>query len=122
MAHRSSKLALADTTADAPVSKVDAVRAALAEGAESPGDGTGFIKSRFGLDMTRQHFSAVKSQLRKREGSVRGVGRPAMVRPASGLRKSSPGEPGLIESLELLKPLVAEHGAEKLKRLVDILG
>ena len=49
MAHRSSKLAPADTTADTPVSKVDAVRAALAEGAESPGDGTGFIKSRFGL-------------------------------------------------------------------------
>jgi hypothetical protein len=50
------------------MSKVDAVKAALAEGVESPEDGVAFIQKRFGIEIGRQHFSATKSQLKRREG------------------------------------------------------
>jgi hypothetical protein len=37
--------------------------------------------------------------------------------------KSVPaGGDDLIESLETLKPLIAQYGADKVKRLVDLLG
>jgi hypothetical protein len=32
------------------------------------------------------------------------------------------GEGDLIESLETLKPLIAQYGPDKMKRLVDLLG
>src|SRR3954453_2459135 len=49
------------------MSKTDAIRAAMAEGIESPGDGVDFIRRRFGLEMSKQHFSATKSKLKSAE-------------------------------------------------------
>ena len=49
------------------MSKTDAIRAAMAEGIESPGDGVDFIRKRFGLEMSKQHFSATKSKLKSME-------------------------------------------------------
>src|SRR4051794_4958362 len=51
------------------VSKTEAIRAALAEGAESPEDGTDFIRKRFGIEISKQHFSATKSHIKKKEGA-----------------------------------------------------
>src|SRR3954447_12957838 len=84
------------------MSKTDAIRAAMAEGIESPGDGVDFIKRRFGLEMSRQHFSATRSKLKSSEGQ---------------------GEEGdLLSAMETMKPLVAALGAEKVKRIADLLG
>jgi hypothetical protein len=52
------------------MSKTDAIRAAMAEGIESPGDGVDFIRKRFGLEMSKQHFSATKSKLKSAEGAT----------------------------------------------------
>jgi hypothetical protein len=71
------------------MSKVDAVRAALAEGVESPEEGTEFIRKRFGIEIGRQHFSATKSQLKKREGGGAPKGKGVDERKA-GARPSSP--------------------------------
>src|SRR3954451_7532220 len=49
------------------VSKADAARAAIQAGIEAPGEAVGYIKKRFGIEMGRQHFSAMKSQVRKKE-------------------------------------------------------
>jgi hypothetical protein len=46
------------------VSKVAAIRAALAAGKESPEDGTCFIRDRFGIEVGKTHFSATKSQFK----------------------------------------------------------
>ncbi len=111
----------------ASITKVGAVRAALEEGSGLPEQGVAFIKSRFGLDITRQHFSAIKSQLKKREGAPRmsrpgrKPRRPAAVRSTAPPVRFANGEAGLLEALEVIKPLVAQLGADKVKRLVELL-
>jgi hypothetical protein len=117
--------------AETKVTKTAAVKAALAEGVDSPEEGVDFIRKRFGIEMGRQHFSATKSQLKRKEAAAPQDGRKA--RGARQAPEASPqvapatpspanGEPDLIESLETLKPLIASYGAEKVKRLVDLLG
>ena len=74
--------AMEDSEPDTPrkMSKTDAIRAAMAEGIESPGDGVDFIRKRFGIEMSKQHFSATKSKLKSAEDSEQ-------VRPRSPLRR-----------------------------------
>src|SRR4051794_8761329 len=52
------------------MSKTDAIRAAMAEGFESPGDGVDFIRKRFGIEMSKGHFSATKSKLKSSSDAV----------------------------------------------------
>ena len=59
------------------MSKTDAIRAAVAEGIESPGDGVDFIRKRFGLEMSKQHFSATKSKLKSAEGAKKAAAKAA---------------------------------------------
>jgi hypothetical protein len=123
-----AQAAVEATVSEGTISKAEAVRRALAQGKESPADGVAFIRERFGLEMAPQHFSAVKSQQRRKEGTTpRGKrGRKSRadvegyVAPPPATRHD--GETDLIESLERLKPLIAQYGAEKVHRLVDLLG
>ncbi len=114
------------------MSKTDAIRAAVADGHESPGDGVDFIKKRFGLELSRQHFSATKSKLKTTGG---GQAKKASQAPAPARKKAVPvegylappeqpaGRDGnLLDALEAIKPLIAQHGAESVKRMVDLLG
>ena len=50
------------------ISKSEAARQAIAAGLESPEEATEFIRKKFGIEMSKPHFSAVKSQLKKRAG------------------------------------------------------
>ena len=111
---------------DASISKSAAARAALDAGIESPEKAVEFIRSQFGIEMSRQHFSTVKSQTKKKQGytkSKRGR-KPKAANYVEGYLAPPPSgrRDNLIESLETLKPLVAQFGAEKVKRLVDLLG
>ena len=114
------------------MSKTDAIRAAVAEGHESPGDGVDFIKQRFGLALSKQHFSATKSKLKTTGGSR---SKKAGQAPAPAKKKAVPvegylappeqpaGRDGnLLDALEAIKPPIAQHGAESVKRMVDLLG
>lgn len=107
--------------------KADAARAALSAGHESPADAVAFIKSRFGIEIGRQHFSAVKSQLKKkdRESSPRArAGRPPATpkRPEAGPPGlPASGEADLLDALESIKPLIARYGPDQVKRIVDLL-
>jgi len=114
------------------MSKTDAIRAALAEGHESPADGVDFIKTRFGIELSKQHFSATKSKLKATGG---GQTTEAGRAPAPARKKAvrvegylAPPEPpggrdaNLLDALEAIKPLIAQHGAESVKRMVDLLG
>jgi hypothetical protein len=111
------------------VSKSAAAREAIAQGIDSPEDAVAFIKQRFGIEMSKPHFSAVKSQLKKREASgaapkaSRGRKPKAAVEGYLAPPKVVPtGEGDLLEALEAMKPLVASLGAEKVKRIVDLLA
>lgn len=129
---RAANALTADNTPGTPgeggtVTKVAAVRAALAEGAESPELGVTFIRDRFGIEVGKQHFSAIKSRERKLQGisRMRGAGGPGR-----GRRKAmvvvarlgaAAGRIELLTDLEAVKRLVEQHGAENVKRMVDLL-
>jgi len=116
----------------ASISKTDAIRAALAEGMESPEDGTGFIKSRFGIEISKQHFSATKSQIKKKDGAEAPKGK----RAPSGEKAKAPAPtprpqvapstqqaatgPDMIGDLEAVKSLVKKLGAEQVRRIVGL--
>jgi hypothetical protein len=103
-----------------PINKSEAVRRALADGVVQPIEGVAYIKSHFGIEIGPQHFSAVKSTYMKRLGTPTVNTR---FQPKAATRSTkAKGEADLIESLETLKPLVAQHGVEKVRRLVDLLG
>lgn len=121
----------AETDADGKaVSKSAAAREAIAQGIASPEDAVAFIKQRYGIEMSKPHFSAVKSQLKKSEagGSPAPKGRPGRKPKASVGGYPAPpkvaptGEGDLLQALEAMKPLVASLGVEKVKRIVDLLG
>lgn len=46
--------------------KVEAVQMAITAGFDSRQIGSGYIKSQFGLDVSPQHFSSTKSQLKSK--------------------------------------------------------
>ncbi len=119
------------------MSKTDAIRAAMAEGIESPGDGVDFIRRRFGIEMSKGHFSATKSKLKSAEavGATKGGARkstPTQNAPKAAMKpqpverhqpeRLSGGEGGLLSAMETMKPLVERMGKDQVKRIVDILG
>ena len=114
------------------ISKTDAIRTAVAEGHESPAAGVDFIKKRFGFELSKQHFSATKSKLKTSGGgqaneSGRATApsgkRPARVEGYLAPPEQPAGRDGnLLDALEAIKPLIAQHGAESVKRMVDLLG
>ncbi|MBA3388952.1 MAG: hypothetical protein H0U02_06250 [Rubrobacter sp.] len=114
----------------ASISKTDAIRAALAEGMESPEDGTGFIKSRFGIEISKQHFSATKSQIKKKDGAAapkrkraaRGEKAPAPAPAPQAAPTAQPATtgPDMIGDLEAVKSLVKKLGAEQVRRIVGL--
>ena len=109
------------------ISKAGAARATLAEGIDVPRKASAYIKQKYGIDITPQQFSAEKCRLK-----TRGVD------PAQSLKsdftshkvdifhskaqRSLGGEINLLEALETMKPLIEQLGAEKVKRMVDLLG
>jgi hypothetical protein len=119
--------------ADMP-NKTQAARAAIDEGYEKPSEAVAWIRSTYGMDLGAQHFSAIKSQLKKKD--EKGSKRHAAPKPGRGSKavaagpavspSSSEPEPAggddLLEALGAIKPLIAQFGAEKVKKMVDLLG
>jgi hypothetical protein len=104
------------------MTKQDAVRQALSElGKDAmPTKIKGFVKERFGLEMTTDHISTAKSDiLRRAGGKGKSVAKkPPQVQlaaPAKGGSKS--GIP--LEDILYVKDLVGRLGAEPLRTLID---
>lgn len=132
------KKADAEPTAEAAlattekVSKADAVRAALSEGADTPPEGIAFIKAKFGIDITPAHFSSYKSQekarlAKKAAGGVparRGrapKGAPATVAVVAP-SPSSNGPAGLAIQVEAIKSLVDMLGVDQVVSIARLFG
>jgi len=94
-----------------------------------------FTRSRFGVEIKPSDFTLYKSKAKgaaasakKAEPAKRGPKpkaaspAPDTVTVASAPKAASNSEADLIESLETLKPLIASMGADRVKRLVDLLG
>jgi hypothetical protein len=111
------------------VSKADAVRQALAAGMESPGDGVGFIKSNYGIDMTSQMFSSYKAQekarqAKKADGEPKGKpGRKPKAAPVEGIFTPPKAAKGsVIDDLSAIKTLVAKLGVAEVKKIAELFG
>jgi hypothetical protein len=113
-----------------PASKSEAVRMAIAAGFDGPQVWAGYIQSQFGLDVSPEHFSAVKSADKKKVLTGEPKGKPGR-KPKAAVdgylapppKPASNGEqPDLIAAIEAMKPLVEALGAEKVKRIADLLG
>src|SRR5438105_4988194 len=96
------------------IKKTEAVRIALEQGKESPGEGVAFIKKKFGLDVTPQQFSTYKS-IAKSKG--KGGGKKRGRKPKAAMRYEHTVGNGLValDDLEAAKSLVAKVGAEQAK-------
>ena len=107
------------------MTKAGAARAALANGIMVPRQASAYIKQKYDIDISPQQFSAEKSRLKLRSGGSI---------PASGSNSSGysgenfsgqfstfSGEADLLQALEIMKPLIHQLGADKVKRMVDLL-
>jgi hypothetical protein len=108
------------------LNKSQAARKAIDAGYEKPVEAVAYIKRTFGIDLHPQHFSAIKSNYKKKQAASK-AGAPRRRALIEGYLappppQSSGGQPDLIESLETLKPMIASLGADTVKRLVDLLG
>jgi len=83
--------------------------------------------------MNRQTFSSCKAQQKMRDAKKREAaapkGKPGRKPRAAVEAYLSPppkapanGEPDLLEAMEAMKPLFASLGADKVKRIADLLG
>jgi hypothetical protein len=107
------------------ITKAQAVRDALADGLDGLDEIVDFAKTRYGLEVTKQAASIYKSKekMKAAASSKRGRKPKAAVEGYLAPPKiEAKGDGDLIEALEAMKPLVASLGAEKVKRLVDLLG
>jgi hypothetical protein len=100
------------------VRTVDMARAALAEGIEQPSDGVAYIKAKFGVELPKPMWSSYRAQLKAREQKASGP----TPKPAASPEHGGGGETDLITAMETLKPFVAEHGPERLKPIIVLLG
>src|SRR5438874_13709080 len=119
------------------ITKMEAVRQALAE---LGNDATrtaiqGFIKDRFGIQMSPDHISNCKSELRNKKKQA-GKAKPAAKKPATpkAAAKQPASRPAAATSsprqakgdislpdIEAVKGLVRRVGANQLRELVDLL-
>jgi hypothetical protein len=111
------------------VSKADMVRAAVAEGMESPADGVAFIKAKYGIDLPKPMWSSYRAQQKARDGKSapaekRGrkpkVAVDGQVAPAP--KVEAKGDGNLLDALKTMKPLIAQYGVAKIKEMADLLG
>ena len=128
----------ATTTQDAPkLTRLEAVRRAVADGADKPSEGVLYVRDKFGFEMTNQQFSSNKNLLKGRSDSngngkahTNGkVGRPkAAVEVAPAPREvlnattQGVGNPGPVHLARMVKELVGQYGAEPVREMVGLFG
>lgn len=99
-------------------SKAEAVRMAVAQGVEKPGDIVDYAKKMFGVELTKQMASSYKAQAKARES--RKSGRPTVTQRSRGGSGGPVVENGLIADISVVKDLVKRLGAEQVKQIVDL--
>lgn len=118
------KKTVGEETGETPavkMTKADAVRAAVADGADNPTEGTAYIKAKFNLDITPQQFSTYKALDKKRSGKPARQGRQpkaAVIAPSA----LATGPVGLAIQVESIKTLVEALGDEQVVSIARLFG
>ena len=126
--------AVLDGAAGKSINQAELVRKAVAAGHEKPAYGVAYIKSQFGVDVDSKYYSVAKTQLKKREekaavhGPAKRGPKPKGPTPlvegyvAPPEKPRSPGDPDVLMALQGVKELVGQFGAERVKKMVDLLS
>jgi hypothetical protein len=106
------------------ISKAAAVRQALAEGIDGLDDIAAYVKAKHGHEIPKPQISAYKAQTKAKAAGVAPKAVPekkpkALVQQVA--KHGGGGETDLIVAMEMLKPMVKEHGVERIKKIVDLL-
>jgi hypothetical protein len=114
------------------ISKMDAVRQALRQlgGDAKPVQIHGFIKDKFGIEMTLDHISNYKSDIRKKRGKGKKAGhKPAAT--AAAPKATAPKAAGgngrrranlSVQEVDTLRRLLREVDPGSLKGMIDVLS
>jgi hypothetical protein len=115
-----------------PMTKIEALRQAVKKlGKDATSlEFQGYLKKRFGLEMTREHITKYRGDLRREQsGRKNSQARPAPAARADASRspstspKQSTGKDGIpLEDIQAVKILVGRVGADDLRKLIDVLG
>jgi hypothetical protein len=117
-----------DAETGGTMSKSAAARAAMEAGHDSPEEGVSYIKRTFGIDMDRQHFSAVKSQMKKKaeaeNAPKRKPGRKPTVAQLDQVVKTIQPAVGksVIADLAAVKALVEKLGVNEVVEIAKLFG
>jgi hypothetical protein len=110
------------------MSKSAAARAAIEAGHDSPEEGVSYIKRTFGIDVDRQHFSAAKSQMKKKaeagDAPKRKPGRKSSVAQLDQVVKTIQPAVGksVIADLAAVKALVEKLGVDEVVEIAKLFG
>lgn len=103
------------------MTKADAVRAALAEGLDTPEEGTAYIKEKFGLDVTKPQFSTYKSIGKKKAKGGAGKTRQAAPARSQALAVPARATNGDVSlAVEAIKTLVDQLGVDQVQRIAEV--
>jgi hypothetical protein len=114
------------------MTKAEACRAALAAGIEDAEKAQAFTLSKFGVEIKATDFALYKSKQKQAGASPALKGKPGR-KPktaiplvegyvAPPMKPKAAGEPDILLALEGVKELVQQFGADRVKRMVDIIG
>lgn len=102
-----------------PMTKTAAVLAAISEGVDTPSQGVGYVKEKFGVEVTPQQFSIIKSQAKKKAGSGGGSrGGPERVVRSSSSRNGAQA----ADLARQVKQLVDEYGADAVRGMAEVFA
>jgi hypothetical protein len=120
------------------ITKIEGVRRALAElGSDAtPTVIQGFVKDRFGIEMTKDHVSVSKGQLRRQAAmakpavAAKAVATKTKAKPpvqpsaaSASPAKGDSGKSGIqLEDIAATKALLGRVGVEELRKLIDLLA
>ena len=118
------------------ITKIEGVRRALAElGPDAtPTVIQGFVKERFGIEMSKDHASVSKGQIYRQAAKKAAKAKPAAAKPPVTKAEpkppmqltaatASPTEGGIkLEDIAATKVLLERVGVEKLRKLIDLLA
>jgi hypothetical protein len=80
------------------------------------------VKKRFRIDMTTDHISTLKGELRKQAGKTAPAAKAAKAKPAAAPANSREGTDVALKDILTLEDLVRRIGAAHVRTLIDVMS
>jgi hypothetical protein len=113
----------APNTTPEKITQRQAVERALAAGKDLPSEGVSFVKDTFGMTLSNQAFSTLKSQIKSgarkpARTQSKSVASPAVATPSTNGKHRGDA----VELARAVKQLVQQHGAEAVAEMAKVFA